>query len=67
MFKILKAKKTNPTFIPNPKGQHSTTKSAEKIRKEHLRWRNELQSKKTRKAGENQLSYWSKMSTASSF
>ncbi|GAB5551752.1 MAG: hypothetical protein Sapg2KO_13430 [Saprospiraceae bacterium] len=67
MFKTFKAKTTTPTFISNPKGQHSTTKSAEKIRKEHLRWRNELQSKRTKKAGENQLSYWSKMSAAASF
>lgn len=67
MFKLLKAKKTSPTFIPNPKGQHSTTKAAAKVRKEHLRWSDELQSRKTKKASENQLSYWSKISTSLSF
>lgn len=67
MFKLLKAKKTNTTFIRNSQGQHSTSKTAEKIRKEHARWRKELQSKKAKKAGENQISYWSQMSASSSF
>lgn len=67
MFKTLKTKKTSTDFIPNPKGQHSTSKTAEKIRKEHSYWRSELQSKRTKKASENQPSYWSKMSAATSF
>lgn len=67
MFKLLKETKQNTTFIPNPKGQYSSSKSAEKIRKEHVRWRKELQSTKTKKAGENQVSYWSKASAAASF
>lgn len=67
MLKSLKTKKVTSSFITNPKGQHSTTKTAEKIRKEHRRWRSELQSKKSKKASENQPSYWSVMSAARSF
>jgi hypothetical protein len=60
-------KKLIPTFIANPKGHPSTGKTAEKLRKEHLRWRTEIQSNKAKKASDNQVSYWSKMSAAVSF
>lgn len=63
----LRKKKLTPTFIPNPEGQLSTTKSSESLRNAHLSWRKAQKSKKNLKPDEKQLAYWSKMCAARSF
>lgn len=62
-----KLKKQEAHFIPNPAGQFSRTKSTEKLRKAHLRWRKSQKAKVYLKTDEKRLSYWSKMCAAESF
>lgn len=67
MLTTLKEKNQVPTFIPNPDGQLSNSKTSVKLRKAHLRWKKAQKARRARQTGEEQLAYWSKMCAARSF
>ena len=53
--------KVQGDVIPNPVGMPCKYANSEKLRKEHLRWRNEIQTEPAKTAMESE--YWNRISS----